>query len=160
MLHPEDAASALTFRLAGVATGQSDRRKSRAARSGHHGDGALSELLPGRPLTISGAGPDLGGVSATVSDRACRKIGRSIPYRLRTHPDGAEALIANVPLVPVWARPEHDCPMRDHQGLSRAATHSERIRPRLRSRISRNSKSRQSRNPLPHSALPENVRAR
>ena len=107
-------------------------------------------------LTIAGTGPDLRVVSATVSDRARRKVGCLIPYRLSTHPDGAEALITYVPLVPVRARPEHDRAVRDHQGLSVAATHAEGIRPRLRSCASRNSKRSQSRKPLPHSAPPEN----
>ena len=74
----------------------------------------------------------------TVSDWACRKVGCLIPYPLSTHPDGAEALITYVPLVPFRARPEHDRAVRDHQGLSVAATHVERIRPRLRSCASRN----------------------
>jgi hypothetical protein len=91
-------------------------------------------------LRVSGAGPDLAGVSATVSDGACRKIGRLIPYRFRTHSDRAEALITYIPLVPVRAGPEHNRTMRDHQGLSLAATHLKRIRPRLRSSISRNPK--------------------
>src|SRR5215213_8536697 len=126
------------------------RQPGRAARQPGKG---MQSPRPSRRrimLTIAGAGPDLGGVPATVADRACGGVSRLVPYRLRPHAGGAEALIAHVPLIPVRACPEHDRPVRDHKGLRVAAAHLERIRPRLRSRTGCNPKGCQSRKPLPH----------
>src|SRR5215217_5438649 len=131
------------------------RHPRRAARQPGKGIQSPSTSRRRIMLTIAGAGPDLGGVPATVSDRACGGVGRLVPFRLRPHADGAEALIAHVALIPVRARPEHDRPVRDHKGLRVAAAHLERIGPRLRSRSGRNPKGRQSRKPLPHgNAIP------
>ena len=61
------------------------RHPGRAARQPGNG---IPSPRPSRRrimLTIAGAGPDLGGVPATVSDRACRGVSRLVPYRLRTH---------------------------------------------------------------------------